>query len=308
MYDEYAQNGKSFYPDNSIIKNLSHDSRSDCTASKTQSNYIMHNKFVIFDNKTVYTGSMNFSKSGLSGYDVNDVAIINSESVADLYKAEFEQMLNGNFHKAKQKHNKPNRFLIGNTTLEVYFSPQDKTSYRIIELIKGANKYIYIPAFLITHTNIAQELINAHNSKVDVKIILDANSVNSRNTKHGILRTAGIPVKIENYAGKLHSKTMIIDDAYLILGSMNFSNSGENKNDENLLVIKNSGFAKSHKNFFNYLWKMIPDKYLKFNPKPESPDSIGSCFDGVDNNFNGKIDKDEPFCHPNSQSKKPVHK
>ena len=59
---------------------------------------------------------------------------------------------------------------------------------------------------------------------------------------------------------------------------------------------------------FNYLWKMIPDKYLKFNPKAESPDSIGSCFDGVDNNFNGKIDKDEPFCHPTTTNKKDTHK
>lgn len=45
-----------------------------------------------------------------------------------------------------------------------------------------------------------------------------------------------------------------------------------------------------------YLWALIPDKYLKYYPKAESPESIGSCSDGVDNNFNGKIDKDDELC------------
>ena len=127
-------------------------------------------------------------------------------------------------------------------------------------------------------------------------MIMDANNVHTKNTKHQILRKNGIPVKIESYAGKLHSKTMIIDDKYIIMGSMNFSNSGENKNDENMLVINNPRLAKRYKEFFNYLWAMIPNRYLKYNPKAESKDSIGSCFDGVDNNFNGKIDKQEDSC------------
>ena len=73
-------------------------------------------------------------------------------------------------------------------------------------------------------------------------------------------------------------------------------NSGENKNDENMLVIKNAQIAKNYKEFFVYLWNLIPEKYLKFTPKAESLNSIGSCSDGVDNDFNGKIDSEEPAC------------
>ena len=131
---------------------------------------------------------------------------------------------------------------------------------------------------------------------MDVKIIIDANSTSTQNTKHTVLRQNGIPLKTENYAGKLHSKTMIIDEKYIIMGSMNFSNSGENKNDENMLVITNNKLAKNYSQFFEYLWKMVPDKYLKINAKPESKDSIGSCFDRIDNNFNGKIDSADEGC------------
>lgn len=296
VYDENFEPSKTYYKDNSIIRELAYISKSDKTSSKTQSDMLMHNKFIIFDNRTVFTGSMNFSPTGLSGYDQNDVIIINSKEIAHLYKSEFEQMLNGKFHGTKIKNSTPNIFKTPSGIIEIYFSPQDKSSDRIIQLIRNSKHYIYIPAFLITHTKISNELINARKRGVDVRVIIDANNVYTRNTKHKILRQNNILLKVENYAGKLHSKTMIIDDEYIIMGSMNFSNSGENKNDENLLIIQNQEVAKFYKRFFNYLWAKIPDKYLKYNPKPESFDSIGSCSDGVDNNFNGKIDNNESTC------------
>lgn len=239
---------------------------------------------------------MNYSKSGLSGYDANDVIIINSKEIAKLYKNEFEQMLNGKFHNAKLKNNSQNKFKLGNNEIEIYFSPQDKSATRIIQLINNAKSYIYIPTFLITHKGITDSLIKAKMRNVDIKIIIDANSVNTRNTKHKIIRGNNIALKAENYAGKLHSKTIIIDDEYIVIGSMNFSNSGENKNDENMIVIKNTEIAKNYRKFFLYLWNKIPDKYLKYAPRAESFDSIGSCQDGVDNNFDGKTDSQDAGC------------
>lgn len=297
IYDEPFEITETYYNDNQIIKDLASISISDRNPqAKSASNYLMHNKFVIFDNSTVYTGSMNFSPTGLSGYDINDIVIINSKDVADLYQKEFSQMLNGKFHKSKEKLTQNRTFKLGDSTLEIYFSPKDKSSNRIIQILKNSHKYIYMPAFLITHQGIATELINAKKRGVDVRIIIDANSTSIKNSKHKILRTNGIPLKTENYAGKLHSKMIIVDDEYLITGSMNFSNSGENKNDENSIIIKDNKIAKLHKDFFLYLWTMIPNKYLKINARPESKDSIGSCSDGIDNNFNGKIDKAEEFC------------
>ena len=292
VYDTNSD-GTVFYKDNSIIRNLA----SVCsTDTGKESGSIMHNKFIIFDRQKVFTGSMNFSKTGLSGYDENDVVIINSPDVAQLYEKEFEQMINGKFHNAKVSVTQNNRFKLGNTELEVYFSPADKSSRRIVELINNAKDYIYVPTFLITHKEITQTLINAKSRGVDVKIIMDANSTGTRNIKYKELRAAGIPLKFENFAGKLHSKTMIIDDCYVVMGSMNFSNSGENKNDENMLVITDSHFASEYKKFFIYLWQMVPDKYLTRTLRAESFESIGSCTDGIDNNFDGKIDIHDEGC------------
>lgn len=284
VFDSTPKN-TNIYPDTFYLASLIENNRHDTTGA------IMHNKFFIFDSKTVLTGSANLSHSDMSGFNSNAVLLINSPEIAETFKSEFEQMFSGKFHQEKYVVEK-NNF----SNLQVYFSPTDKViTNNIIPLINNAKKYVYIPTFVITHESFAQSLINAKKRGVDVKIILD-----STNTKYPsklqILRESKIPVKTENYAGKLHSKSIIIDDEYLVIGSMNFSLSGENKNDENAVIIKNSELAKDYRKFFEYLWKRIPDKWLTMTAKAESPDSIGSCSDRIDNDFDGKIDSNDDGC------------
>ncbi len=274
------------------------DSLLKLTLQKSTDNdkILMHNKFIIFDNARVITGSMNFSLTGLSGFNGNCVFLINSAEIALAYKKEFEQMLNGKFHNNKTKYPIKN-VQLGKTKIAVYFSPKDKTVLTaVIPLVNSAQKYIYIPAFVFTHDELAQSLISAKKRGVDVKIIADAVNTTTKRSKIKLLRSANIPVKIENYAGKLHSKSIIIDDKYIISGSMNFSYSGENKNDENCLIIEDSSLAKYYRGFFEYIWDRIPDKYLKQYVRAESQNSIGSCSDGVDNNFDGKVDMLDEGC------------
>jgi phosphatidylserine/phosphatidylglycerophosphate/cardiolipin synthase-like enzyme len=254
---------------------------------------------MIIDDKTVFTGSMNFSNTGLSDFNANTVIIIHSDKIANLYTKEFEQMLSGKFHNQKSSLRLQNQFDISGTKISVYFSPYDKASKHIIPLINGAKHYIYMPTFLITHTKIADALINAKRRGVDVKILMNAANTNTTHSKHEALRKAGVQLKTETFAGKMHSKTIIIDDKYIIAGSMNFSNSGENKNDENCLIIENEKLAKNYKQFFMYLWNKVPDFWLNHNAHAEGKDSVGSCSDGIDNDFDGKTDKADEGCISN---------
>jgi len=296
VYDA-NNSGKHYYSETASLINIADVSKSDKNFnSATLTDQLMHNKFIIFDNQTVMTGSMNLSSTGLSGYNSNVILFINSQNLAQLYTAEFEQMLSGKFHSLKSNLGLQNHFKLNDTNLSVYFSPYDKSMQKVITLIDFAQNYIYIPAFLITHKDLTAALIRAKARGVEIKIIIDANSTGTKNTKHALLRQNGIQLKTENFAGKLHSKSIIIDDKYIVAGSMNFSNSGENKNDENLLIIENSKLAITYKNFFEYLWRKIPDKWLTQNAMAESKDSVGSCSDGIDNDFDGLIDNADNSC------------
>ena len=103
-------------------------------------------------------------------------------------------------------------------------------------------------------------------------------------------------MKTENWGGKMHSKAATIDDKYYVIGSMNWTGKAELHNDENLLIINNAKVAAATKQHFLKLWNIIPNRFLHFDPSPESPDSIGSCMDGIDNNYNGYADLGDFSC------------
>lgn len=255
---------------------------------------IMHNKFFIFDNKTVWTGSANISHTDLSGFNSNSAILIRNQQIAEIYKQEFDYMYNGYFHSLK---NIPTKNLQENNAIKVYFSPQDKViETQIIPLLKSAQKYIYTPVFVVTHSAFKEALIEAKSRGVDVKLIVDATSASSRYSAVKQLRENGITVKTENRAGKMHMKSIIIDDRYVVLGSMNFTKSGQNYNDENVVITDNVALAKAFKREFLHLYNAIPEKWLHNNPAAESIDSINSCFDGVDNDFDGDIDSKDTGC------------
>lgn len=286
--------GKNIYPDTERLLTIVSDYKDDRFSNESQK--LMHNKFCIFDDKILITGSANLSHTDMSGFNSNSVIVIDSLDIAKIYKQEFEQMYSGKFHNEKTS-NGYKKLKIDDKLLEIYFSPQHKSlTYAVLPLIRNAKKYIYIPTFVLTERRVTEELIKAKKRGVDVRIIIDALNASIKHSKHNELRAGGLLVKTENYAGKMHSKSMIVDDEYTIIGSMNFSNSGENKNDENLIVIKDSEIAKFYKDFFLYQWDKIDNKWLKSNVRAEGKQSLGSCFDGVDNNYDGFTDMQDIAC------------
>ena len=66
---------------------------------------------------------------------------------------------------------------------------------------------------------------------------------------------AGLDVRQDgNKLGFLHDKVMIIDDNIVVTGSFNFSASAANSNDENVLIIHNTGIANAYLKEFDQRW------------------------------------------------------
>jgi phosphatidylserine/phosphatidylglycerophosphate/cardiolipin synthase-like enzyme len=259
--------------------------------------YIMHNKFFVIDKSTVWSGSSNISDTGTGGYNANNAIVIENKKVAKVYLAEFNQMFN------QEKFNSKKRVLTtlhvksDTSTISIFFSPKSNTYKNgIKELISNAKEYIYIPIFYLTHKALSQDLIEAHKRGVDVKIILDATAARNKYSAHRYLREKGIPIKVENFGGKMHAKSIIIDDKFFITGSMNLTKAGNSKNDENTLIVKNESLTKQYKRYFLRLWREIPNKYLNYDPNPESPQSGNSCVDGIDNDFDRTVDNKDKMC------------
>ncbi len=294
---DYDKKNINYYEDSIKLQKILTDCMTDEIYEKTYKQSIMHNKFFIFDKQKVYTGSTNITSTGLTGFNANYSVLIDSEELAQIYTQEFNQMYQGKFHTLKTKFNKNKIKLDDNLIIESYFSPQDKIiTNKVIPLILNAKKYIYIPIFYITNYDLIEPLKIAKSKGVEIKIINDATNAHNKYSIHKILRKEGIEVKTENYAGKMHMKSIIIDDKISLIGSMNLTKSAQNINDENVLIIYNKEIAQYLKQTFLYMWNNIPSKYLYIDPRAESFESIGSCFDGIDNDFDEKIDKEDEGC------------
>lgn len=258
---------------------------------------IMHDKFFVVDERFVWTGSTNVSDSCSGGYNSNLVAVIDSTELARRYTEEFEQMHAKNqYHRLKRSLG-PLRVELADAEVELLFSPQDAPIRNGVRpLLKNAKKRIDIAVFFLTHKHIAEDLIAAHQRGVKVRVVLDATAARNEYTKHELLRAAGIPVKVENWGGKMHMKAAAIDGQVVVAGSMNWTSSGEWNNDENTLLVHSTTHAQQFHTFFDELWSSLPDELLKANPDPESRASTTSCTDGVDNDYDDLKDADDPGC------------
>ena len=259
---------------------------------------IMHNKFFIIDDQYVWTGSANISDTGIGGYNANNVVVLDSKFFAKYYLEEFEQLYSGKFHRRKAvARHKDTSKKIDSANILLVFSPKGYAMEKIFPIIKDAKQSIDIPIFFLTHNAVSKELVKAHNRGVTVRIIIDATGASNGYSKHQYLRDNGIKVKVENWGGKMHMKTAIIDQMHIIIGSMNWTKNGVTKNDENTLIIKNApAKALQLSKFFNEMWLSIPDKWLDEDTKAESQDSINSCTDKIDNDFDKLIDNKDIKC------------
>jgi phosphatidylserine/phosphatidylglycerophosphate/cardiolipin synthase-like enzyme len=261
------------------------------------SDALMHNKFFVVDQKRVWTGTANLSDAGLNAeYNCNVVLLIDSAPLAAAYTAEFEQMYAGAFHRRKQRQTAtvfPR--LPGGTLVEAYFAPQgDARSNAIIRATDAATQTIDAMVFFLTDAAVAAALVDAHLRGVTVRLIIDAVGAGHPASRHGVLRAAGIPVKVEDWAGKAHTKMLVADGYVSVIGSQNWTEAGNRENDENTLYLENGPLASLLQQHFEADWVSIPERWLAADPRAESADSPGTLSDLLDNDSDGLVDEGAP--------------
>lgn len=205
---------------------------------------LMHNKFVVIDNSEVWMGSMNFTNNG--GYDDNNNLMrIHSVKVAEDYTKEFEEMFIDDKFGPDVVAATPNpRVTINGTPLDIYFSPDDHVASGLIDLLSNAEESIYFMAFSFTSDELGEAIRERAQNDVTVAGVMDSDQVASNiGTEYDAFNQAGLDVYKDRIPGLMHHKVMIIDQEIVVLGSYNFTNSAETRNDENLIVIYNAEIA-----------------------------------------------------------------
>jgi phosphatidylserine/phosphatidylglycerophosphate/cardiolipin synthase-like enzyme len=216
---------------------------------------IMHNKFLIIDGATVWTGSWNLTDNGTYRNN-NNVVELRSVRLAENYTAEFEEMFRGGDFGPTSPADTPHpRLRIGGVTVENYFAPEDEVVEKLVPLLEGAQSSIRFMAYSFTHDAIGQAMRDRAAAGVAVQgVFEDRQAGNDYSEYNRLSRVDGVEVRLDGNPYIMHHKVIVIDDETVILGSFNFSASADEKNDENVLVIHSADFAAHYLAEFRRVW------------------------------------------------------
>ncbi len=228
---------------------------------QNSTNHIMHNKIVIrdfFDSDTTndytWTGSFNASEE----LHIDNVITIQSHELSVLFEREFNQMWGSNTEEPDTQNARTGRrksdvlsvhgVKLGEDSVYLYFSPQDSVIQHIISLVNSAHSSIRYLIFSFTRSDLKDALIGAHERGIDIRGVHEDNTRDDDrlNTVFTALKNAGIDVywaQVPRGYTFLHDKVMIVDSLYVITGSMNWTQSANDDNDENIVIIKSRELA-----------------------------------------------------------------
>lgn len=129
--------------------------------------------------------------------------------------------------------------------LDVYFCPEDDCADNLIKFINSADNYVYCALFDLRLENVISTL--AKKSKtIPVKVVVDDNN------DKGQLK--GKNIIFDTSSQLSHNKFCVIDDIKVWTGSFNPTKRGNEKNNNNALIIYSGYLAKNYKDEFNELW------------------------------------------------------
>jgi phosphatidylserine/phosphatidylglycerophosphate/cardiolipin synthase-like enzyme len=149
-------------------------------------------------------------------------------------------------------------------TIEVAFSPNNGATASIVKAISEAKKNILVSAYSFTSKEIATALVNAKKRNVKVRLVLDRTQASQKYSSSTFFANQGFDLRIDIKHAIFHDKVMIIDDKTVITGSFNFTKAAQEKNAENVLIIRNnSALAKLYTQdwLFNYSQAVSRDEF-----------------------------------------------
>jgi len=209
---------------------------------------LMHNKFMVIDNRQVWTGSLNLTDNGVIE-DRNNLVRLDSPSIAKYYTQEFEEMFTeGIFGSSSPPGNTADgSFIVASIPVNVYFSPDDGVMDIILQEVYGAREEIAFLGYSFTSDPLAQALVDKARQGVRVMGVFDSDMVAANTgSDYEWLLDAGLPVCRDGEKGLMHHKVIIIDRQVVITGSYNFTASAERYNDENILVLRDPRLAEMY--------------------------------------------------------------
>ena len=225
-----------------------------------------HNKFIIFDARGgapdsvwLWTGSWNLTDPGTLNDRQNSIEF-QDVAIAGAYTVEFNEEWGSSTDTpnpatsrfgARKTDNTPHKFIVGTSPVEVYFSPSDRTTSHIAATLHRAQSSVNIGMYNFTRLDLADTVIALKQRGRTVRIVTDDTSAaDVTGNQSSFLRSNGVDLLLKGFTdGLFHHKYAIVDGTvssgprWVITGSHNWTNSAENSNNENTVIVQDNRIA-----------------------------------------------------------------
>ena len=127
----------------------------------------------------------------------------------------------------------------------------------LVAAIDGARLSVDVAIYSLSLDSVTYALIRAHDRGVLVRVVMESDNRDRSDPQR--LVDAGIPVLGDRREGLMHDKFVVIDNAEVWMGSMNFTDSGAYEDNNNLLRIRSVKMAENYTTEFNEMF--VDDKF-----------------------------------------------
>jgi phosphatidylserine/phosphatidylglycerophosphate/cardiolipin synthase-like enzyme len=216
----------------------------------------MHNKFCVIDGIKVSSGSMN-PTDNCANKNNNNLLLISSKMLSENYETEFLELWTGTFKKGIKVKNSNILFndkFFGEIIIQNYFCPDDDCADKVKLALTKAKSSIFFMTFSFTHQEIANVLMLKKLENISIIGVMELKQI-SQYSRYEQMLYNGINVVKDGNKYNLHHKVFIIDNETVITGSFNPTSGGNEKNDENVLIIKNKVIAEMYLKEFEKVMK-----------------------------------------------------
>lgn len=254
----------------------------------------LHEKFAIFDAATtrrkLVNGSANWSLGAMTKYSENTTVFGSHIHLVHAFQQEFNRLLalsrpispGADAHMSPGTSSTPSPYV--RRYEQVLFTTTNTggstvAATKIIEVMRTAQRSVLIDVAHFNSRAIADALIALRRDRpsLRIEVLVDLGEYADSKSRCQDLERAGIDVRYKTYSlvwlhprsQLMHHKTMIVDETRVVTGSYNWSDTAENSNHENVMVIeghvsKNRACAAAFVAEHDKLWGLNRDVYPRF--------------------------------------------
>lgn len=244
--------------DNADLSSIRRLRRNGISVIEDDRSALMHNKIVVIDGRILWMGSTNLTSNDIYCYN-NNLARFDSPELVANYLTEVAEMYDDREFGPRSPENTPDPDLtLNGIRIENYFAPETEVAPIIAAAIEQAQSEILFMAFSFTNESIGEAMIAKAEAGLTVQGVFETTGSDTDFSYFPPMREVelgNLQVRQDGNNRFMHHKVIIIDRQTVIFGSFNFTDSANDSNDENILIVHDPTFASYFVEEFNFVWE-----------------------------------------------------